>query len=143
MLCGLRGGAFPRLEDFDGGHSGGGGGLDAHVGVFEDEAFFGGDAEAFGGEKEGFGMRLAALVVSGADEGLKFVEEAEGFERGYDGFASAAGDDGEGDGSVAGFDDLEDFGDGGEAVEVLVVEAFLADRGGINGYLQTLLFVHQ
>lgn len=135
--------AFPGLEDFDGGHSGGGGGLDTHVGVFEDETFFGGDAESIGGEEEGFGMGLAALVISGADEGLEFVEEAEGFEGGDDGFAGAAGDDGEGDGSVGGFDDLKDFGYGGESVEVFVVEAFFSDGGGVNGHLEALLLVHQ
>ena len=38
------GGTFVGLGDADGGHAGGGGGLDADVGVFEDEAMLGVDA---------------------------------------------------------------------------------------------------
>jgi len=37
-------GPFGRRGDFYGGHAGCGGGLDAHVGVFEDEAGLRGDA---------------------------------------------------------------------------------------------------
>src|ERR1035438_9258862 len=45
--------SFERGCDFDGGHTGGGCGLDTHFGVFEDEAVFGGDAEAGGGDAIG------------------------------------------------------------------------------------------
>ena len=38
---GRDGGTFVGLGDADGGHAGGGGGLDADVGVFEDEAVLG------------------------------------------------------------------------------------------------------
>ena len=100
------------LGDFDGGHSGCGGGLDAHVSVFEDEAGFGWDAETFGGQEEGLGVGFAAGVVAGADEGVKFVEDSEGVEGAGDRVAGASRDDGEGDLAVAVVDVLEDFGDG-------------------------------
>ena len=61
------------LEDFDRGHAGGGGGVDAHLRVFEDEAVGGGDAEAFGGEEERLGVGLGVGVVAGADESFKAV----------------------------------------------------------------------
>ena len=51
--------AFAGLGNADGSHAGGGCGLDAHVGVFEDEAVFGSDAEARGGEEKGVGRGLA------------------------------------------------------------------------------------
>ena len=73
----------------------------------------GSDAEAFGGYEVGLGVRLAVDVVAGADEGFELVEDAQGGERGGDGFASAAGDDGEGEFAVAAVDVFKDVRDGG------------------------------
>jgi len=92
--------ALPGLGDADGGHAGGGGGLDAYVGVLEDEAAGWVDAQTAGGEEEGFGAGLAVGVVASADEGVKEVEDVEGFEALDDGFARAAGDYGEGEFAV-------------------------------------------
>ena len=68
------------LGDPDGGHAGGGGGLDADVGVLEDEAGGWFDAEALGGEEEGVGGGLGVGVVAGADEGVEEVEDAQSFQ---------------------------------------------------------------
>ena len=114
------------LGDPDGGHAGGGGGLDADVGVLEDEAVFGVDAEALGGEEEGVGGGLGVGVVAGTDEGVEEVEDAEGFQRSDDGLAGAAGDYGEGDVAVLEVDLFEDFGDGLKLVDEVVVEALFA-----------------
>jgi len=115
-----------RLGDPDGGHAGGGGSLDADVGVLEDEAIFRVDAEALGGEEEGVGCWLGVGVVAGADQGVEEVEDAEGFERADDGLAGAAGDDGEGDVAVLEVDLFEDLGDGAELIDEAIVEAFFA-----------------
>jgi hypothetical protein len=120
------GGTFVGLGDADGGHAGGGGGLDADVGVFEDEAVLGVDAQALGGEEEGVGSGLGMSIVAGTDKGVEEVKDAEGFERADDGFAGAAGDDGEGDFSVLEVDLFEDFGDGFELVDEVVVEGLFA-----------------
>jgi hypothetical protein len=108
----LGGNTFPGLGYADGGHVGGGGGLDAYFGVFEDEALGGVYVEAVGGEEEGFGAGLAVGVVAGADEGVEEVKDVEGGEGFDDGLVGAAGDDGEGELAVVGVDDFEDFGDG-------------------------------
>src|ERR1019366_7801577 len=55
--------ALAGLRDADGGHAGGGCALNAHVGVFKDEAVSGRDAEAGGGGEEGIGSGLGARVV--------------------------------------------------------------------------------
>src|ERR1039458_6043962 len=89
--------SFKGRRDLDGGHSGCGCRLDAHVGVFEDEAVLWGDAEAGGGDEIGVGSGLAVLVVFRADDGFELVHEAKGGERVGDRVAAAAGDDGEGD----------------------------------------------
>ena len=65
-------------------------------------------------------------IVAGTDEGVEEVKDAEGFEGSDDGFAGAAGDDGEGDFSVLEVDLFEDFGDGLKLVEEVVVEALFA-----------------
>jgi len=69
---------------------------------------------------------LAVGVVSGADEGGEAVEEMKGRERGVDGFAGAAGDYGEGDATVLGFDLFQYFWDGLELGEEFEVEGFFA-----------------
>jgi hypothetical protein len=122
-----------RLGDSNGGHAGRGRRLDADVGVLEDEAVFGVDAEAGGGEEEGVGGGLAALIIARADEGVEEVEEAEGFEGSDDRFTGATRDDGEGDVAVLEVDLLEHFGDGLELVDEVVVEALLAMGKFIDG----------
>src|ERR1019366_10325779 len=87
--------SFKGRKDLDGGHSGSGCGLDAHVGVFENEAVLWGNAEAGGGDEIGVGSGLAVLVVFRADDGFEFIHEAKGGERVGDGVAAAAGGDGE------------------------------------------------
>jgi hypothetical protein len=126
--------AFVGLGDADRLHAGGSGGLNAHVGVFKGEAGFRGDVELLRGEEEGLGVGLGFFVVAGADHHVELVEEAEDAERGGDGFARGAGDDGEGDPRVGFFDLLENFGDGGEFGEELVVEALLAERDFFDGH---------
>ncbi len=114
------------LGNADGGHAGGGGGLDADVGVFEDEAVLGVDAQTLGGEEEGVGGGLGVSIVAGTDKGVEEIEDAEGFEGADDGFASAAGDDGEGDFAVLEVDLFEDLGDGLELMDEVVVEGLFA-----------------
>jgi len=121
------------LRDADGGHAGGGGRLDADVGVLEDEAVSGVDAEARGGQEVRIGGGLGALIIARADEGVEEGEEAEGFEGFDDGLAGAAGDDGEGDVAVLEADLFEDLGDGLNLVDALVVEALLAVREFVDG----------
>src|SRR5690348_11502525 len=55
--------SFERRRDFDGGHAGGGGCLNADVGVFEDEAVPRIDAQSLCGGEKGIGRGLAARVV--------------------------------------------------------------------------------
>jgi hypothetical protein len=125
--------AFVRLGDADGRHPGGGGGLDADVGVLEDEAGGGVYPQAGGGEKEGVGGWFGVGVVAGTDEGVEEVQDAEGFEGADDGLAGASGDDGEGDVAVLEVDLFEDLGDGLELVDEFVVEALLAVRKLFDG----------
>ena len=73
-------------------------------GVFKGQTVFGRDAEASGGGEEGVGSGLAARVIFGADEDVEAVEQADSGERPDDGLAGAAGDDGEGNLAVPGFD---------------------------------------
>ena len=115
-----------RLGDADGGHAGSSCRLDSDVSVLKDEAVFRVDAEAGGGEEEGVGGGLAALIIARTDEGVEEGEEAEGVEGFDDGFAGAAGDDGEGDIAVLEVDLLEDLGYGLELVDEVVVEALFA-----------------
>ena len=103
--------AFERGGDFDGGHSGGGCGGDAHVSVFKDEAIFWSDAEKLGAQEVCIGGGFAVDVVFSADDGFEFIHEAESGERIGDRVAAAAGDDGEGDSAVFGLDDFDDLGD--------------------------------
>jgi len=110
----------------DGGHAGRGRCLDADVGVLEDEAVFRIDTEALGGEEEGIGCGFGVGVVSGADQGVEEVKDAEGFEGADDGLAGAAGDNGEGDVAMLEADLFEDLGDGLELVDEVVVEALFA-----------------
>ena len=121
------------LGDPDRGHAGGGGCLDADVGVLEDEALAGVDTEAGGGEEEGVGGGFAALIIARTDESVEEVEEAEGVEGFDDGLAGAAGDDGEGDVAVLEVYLLEDFGDGLELVDEVVVEALFAVGKLVDG----------
>ncbi len=100
------------LGDADGGHAGSGGGLDADVGVFEDEAVLGVDAEALSGEEEGVRCGLGVSVLAGTDESVEEVEDAKSLEGADDGFASASGDDGERDFTVLEVDLFQDLGDG-------------------------------
>ncbi len=81
------------LRHADGGHACGGCGVDAKLGVFEDQARGGLDAEALRGKKEAVRCGLAVSVILGADEGVEFVEEIERGKRSDDGGAAAAGDD--------------------------------------------------
>jgi len=62
------------------GHARGLGCLHAEVGVFEDQAGIGSDAEFVGGEQETFGIRLAVGVVSRANECVEFIEQVKGSE---------------------------------------------------------------
>ncbi len=121
------------LGDPDGGHAGGGGGLDADVGVLEDEAVFWVDAEAFGGEEVGVGGGLRAPIIARADQGVEEGEEAEGFEGFDDGLAGASGDDGEGELAVLEADLFEDLGNGLDLVDALVVEALFAVGELVDG----------
>jgi hypothetical protein len=132
-LHGRNGGSFVGLEDADGGHAGSGGRLDADVGVLEDEALFGVDAETFGGEEEGIGGGFGVGVVAGTDEGVEEVEDSQSFQRADDRVAAAAGDDGEGDLAVLEVDLFEDLGDGLEVVDEVVVEGLLAVGEFLNG----------
>src|SRR5579863_1553985 len=83
--------AFVRLWNADRGHSGGGCGLDAHLGVFKDEAVFGRYAEARRGGEERVGSGFGSRVVLGADKQREAVEQADRSERLDDRFAGAAG----------------------------------------------------
>jgi len=119
-------------RDHDGGHAGGGGGLDAELGVFKDEAVFWGDAEALGCEQEAVGRGLGVDVVSGGDDGVEFIEQANGCERADDRIPAAAGGDGEGDAAVLGGDVLDDFRNGFEAGKLGEVESLLAHGEGVD-----------
>jgi hypothetical protein len=136
-----RAGAFVGLGDFDGGHAGGGGGLDAEVGVFEDEAVLGGDAQALGGEEVGLGVGFGVGVVAGADEGVEEVEEVEGFQGFDDGLVGAAGDDCKGNLSVHSLDVFKDLGDGLELRKEVVVEGLLAVGDLLDGHGEVVLAV--
>ena len=61
----------------NGGHSRGGRGLYAEGSVLEDQTGCGLYAEPFGSKEETIWRWLAVYVVFGADEGIKFVEDAE------------------------------------------------------------------
>jgi hypothetical protein len=54
----------------DRGHAGGGRSLDAEIGVFEDQAFFGWHAEPLGREQKCIGGGLAVRVIFRADNRL-------------------------------------------------------------------------
>jgi hypothetical protein len=109
--------ALVGLGNADGSHAGGGCALNTHVGVFKDEAVFGGDVEAGGGGEESIGSWLGARVVFGADKDRKAVEKTDSCERFDDRFAGAAGDDGKWNAAVLGVDVLEDFWNGLEIGE--------------------------
>lgn len=121
------------LGDPDGGHAGGGGGLDADVGVLEDQAVFRVDAETLGGQEEGVGGGLGVGVVAGADQGVEEVEDAEGFQRADDGLAGAAGDYCEGNVAVLEVNLIEDLGDRAELIDEAIVEALLAVGEFLDG----------
>jgi len=121
------------LGDPDGGHAGGGGGLDADVGVLEDEAVLRIYAETLGGQEEGVGGGLGVDVIAGADQGVKEVEDAQSFQRPDDGLAGAAGDYCEGNVAVLEMDLFKDLGDGLELVDEVVVEALFAVGEFLNG----------
>jgi hypothetical protein len=118
--------SFMGLSDTDRGHPGGGGRLDADVGVLEDEAGGRLNSQPGGGKEEGVGGGLAVLVIACADQGVEELEKAEGIERRNDRFAGATGDDGEGNFAVLKTDLLEDLWDGLKLMDEVVVEAFLA-----------------
>src|SRR6202000_3510674 len=67
--------AFPRGGDADGGHAGCGGGLDAHFGVFKDEAIFRVHSKPFGGEQKWLGIGPAFFVVARANEQIELCEQ--------------------------------------------------------------------
>jgi hypothetical protein len=122
-------------------HAGGGGGLNAHLRVFEDEAGGGRNVKLFCGEEERLGVGLGAGIVAGADEDIEFVEEAEDLERFGDGLARGSGDDSEGDFFVGGFDLLKDFRDGGGFGQELVVKAFFTTGDFFDGHVQAVALV--
>lgn len=135
--------ALPRLQDFDGCHPSGGGGFDAHGRVLKYKTFFWVDAKAFGGEEKGFRIRLAALVVSRADQRVEFVEQTKRLERCGDGLACASGDDSEGKRSMTGLDDVEDFRHSDQARQVLVVEVLLADGDFFDGHAEAVALIER
>ena len=102
------------LRHPDRSHSGGGCGIDAELGVFEDQAAGRFYAEAFGGKKKAVGRGLAMRVVFGANESVEFVEQAERCERTDDRSAAAAGDNGQSGCGHAGRERARDRGDGFE-----------------------------
>ena len=115
--------------------------LDAHFCVFEDEAGRWGDVEFLGGEKEGLGVGLGFGVVARADQDVELVEKVEDLQGFGNGLARGAGDDGEGDALVCCFDLFEDFGDGGEFGEEVVVEAFFAMGYFFDGHVEAMALV--
>jgi hypothetical protein len=122
--------------DHDGGHSGGGCGLDAEEGVFKDEAVVGRNAEILGGEEKAIGGGLGVLIVSGGDDGVEFVEQADCGEGTDDRISAAAGGDGEGDAAVLRGDVLYDFRNDFEAGKLREVEGFLARGEGFDGHIE-------
>ena len=131
------------LGNSDGGHSCGGCCLNAHVGVFKDEAVFGRDAEACGGGEECVGSGLGARVVLGADEDGEAIEQTDGGERLDDGLAAAAGDDGEGNVAVLGDDVLEHLRNGLEVGKQLEVKVLFALGNGFDGHVKALHLVQR
>ena len=126
-------------------HAGGLGGLDAGVGVFEDEAIGGGDVEEAGGGEEGFGIGFAVGVVLGGDDGLEAVAHVQGGEGALDGEAGRAADDGHGEVAVLLGDVRGDVRDGVDLVEGGVehgeIELLFAvnDRGWVHGVAEALV----
>jgi len=110
-------------------HAGGFGGLDADLGVFEDEAFFRGDAEAAGGFEEGVGRGLAVDVILGADDCVEFIGDAQGVEGLEDYAAVSAGSDGHGAGAVVLVYQLDYGLDGEDLRDHLYVDFLFFQRG--------------
>ena len=135
--------ALAWLGNADGGHSGGGCGLNSHVSVFKDEAIFGRDAEACGSGEECVWSGLGARVVLGADEEGKPIEKADRGERLDDRLAGAAGDHGKRDAALLGIDVFEHFGNGLELREKPVVETLFALGDGFDGHLEAVQLVQR
>ena len=100
---------FPGRRDFHRGHSGSGGGFDAHVGVLEDEAGCGRDAESGGCKQKRFRIGLPFRVVLGADQRIESIEELQRSKRRHHRFPRAARHDGKWNPSVLGLDMLDDY----------------------------------
>ena len=135
VVVGL-GGGYSGLGGVEGGLGGGKvvirgvegglGGLGAGGGVFEDEAVGGLDAEAGGGGEEGVGVRFAAVVVLGGDDGIEEVVDTEGVQGAHDEVAVTAGGDGHGLLAVVAADEFDDVVHGFDLRDHFAVVMFLA-----------------
>ena len=114
-------------------HAGGFGGLDADLGVLEDEAFFGGDAEAAGGFEEGVGRGFAVDVILGTDDCVEFIGDSQGLEGLEDDAAVSAGSDGHGAGAVVLVYQLDHGLDGEDLRDHLDVDFLLLQSGFPRG----------
>src|SRR5712671_4167557 len=110
-LCvALDGAPFPRRRNFYGSHSRGSSCLNAHVCIFKNQTAFRRDSKFGGRQQEAFRVRLALLVVTGADHGVESIEELQRIERSRDRFPGAARDDGEWNPPVLCVNMFHDFG---------------------------------
>jgi len=88
-------------------------------------------------------MGLGVFVFAGADEGVETVEEMGSGERGDDGIAGAAGNDGERDFSVAGFDVRDDFGNSGQFGKQFVIEILFTVSDEVDGHGEAVFLVER
>ena len=122
--------------DGDGFAIGGEGGFDACVGVFDDDAEMGVDADGGGGVEEDVGRGFAVLDVGGGGDGVEERGEACQFHDEIDIGAVGGGTDGAGDVGVA--EGGEERADAGERFDAggadgVAVEGFLAEPEGRDG----------
>jgi hypothetical protein len=117
--------------------------LNAEVGVFEDQAIRGRNAEALSGKKEGIGRRLGVDVFLSANDGLESIEQMDSGERTNDGVAAAAGYYGEGDVALLGFNVLDDFRDGFQLGQEIEVEALLAIADLLDRHVEPMHFIQR
>ena len=134
---------FQGRGDADRSHASGGCGLDAHFGVFKNEAVFRSDADARSADEEGFGRRFAVGVIFRADEDGETIEKVDSCEGFDDGFARAAGYDGKGDFALHGVDVFEDLGDGLERGQKREVEVLLVLRDDSDGHVEAVHLIQR
>jgi hypothetical protein len=117
---------FPRQGYPDPCHTSRFCGVDAHLGVFEDQAPFRWNAEPLGGHEERFRIGLALHIVAGTNKDVEAIRKPRRSQGGFYRFPRAAGDDSEGDASVLGFDVGHYFGNCFQFRQVFVVKSLLA-----------------